>query len=100
VKLTIDFRYAEFPYELWALGHMLGIIEPAIETLSAQDEAQTLRELQERGWADDEGEVNLAYKEIRHKRDFVLPRFLRELSDPDYQSQRDDVRAQLADLLR
>jgi hypothetical protein len=75
--MRIDFRYSEFHYELWALGHMLEVIEPAIESLSQVDEAQTLAELEERGWAHDPAEVDLAYQDIREKREYVLPRFMR-----------------------
>jgi catechol 2,3-dioxygenase-like lactoylglutathione lyase family enzyme len=75
--MRIDFRYSEFHYELWALGHMLEIIEPAIARLSEQDEAQTLAELEQRGWTDDPAEIDLGYQDIRDKRDYVLPRFMR-----------------------
>ena len=72
-----DFRYSEVHYELWALGHMLAVIEPAIETLSEQDEVQTRAELEQGGYAYDDAEVDLAFQDIREKRDHVLPRFMR-----------------------
>lgn len=76
-KISLDFRYVQFDYELWALGHMLGVIEPTIERLANEDESKTFEELQRDGWANDEAELDLAYQDIREKRDFVLPRFMR-----------------------
>lgn len=75
--MKIDFRYAATAYEIWALGHMLEVIEPAMESLSNQDETQTLAELESGGWAHDDAEVDLAFQDIREKRDYVLPRFMR-----------------------
>jgi len=76
-RLTIDFRYVDIKYELWALGHMLKIIEPAIDHLSEQDEVETLEDLKRSGWEHDEAELDIAFQEIRDKRDYVLPRFMR-----------------------
>ena len=75
--ITLDFRYVQFDYELWALSHMLDTIEPTIEALAAEDEFKTLEDLRESGWADDEAERDLALQDIREKRDDVLPRFMR-----------------------
>lgn len=75
--VRIDFRYVSTAYEIWALGHMLAVIEPAMAELASQDEAQTLAELRRGGWADDDAEVDLAFQDIREKRDFVLPRYMR-----------------------
>jgi hypothetical protein len=76
-RIRIDLRYVEVEYELWALRHMLNVIEPAIAHLSAEDEAETLAELRGRGWIDDEAEYDLARQETREKREYVLPRFMR-----------------------
>jgi hypothetical protein len=75
--MKIDFRYSDIHAELWALGHMLEVIEPAIALLAEQDEAKTLAELKLSRWADDPAEVDLAYQEIREIREYILPRFMR-----------------------
>jgi hypothetical protein len=76
-KLSVDFRYVEFEYELLALRHMLLAIEPTIERLSAENEEETLAELRANGWDHDEAELDMAFQGIRDVRDFMLPRFLR-----------------------
>lgn len=76
-SIEIDFRYVQIEYELWALGHMLGVIEPAISHLSQQDKADTIAELKRNGWDHDEAEVDLAFQGVTEKRDHVLPRFMR-----------------------
>jgi hypothetical protein len=76
-RITIDFRYVEIEYELWALGHMLEGIEPAMERIAQQDASETLEDLKRSGWARDEAEVDLALQDISEKRDYVLPRFMR-----------------------
>lgn len=75
--ITIDFRYAEIEYELWALGHMLGVIEPAIERLSRDSEETILVELRRTGGEDDDAEWDLAWQDIREIQEHVLPRFMR-----------------------
>lgn len=75
--IRIDFRFTQIEYELWALGHMLNVIEPTIVHLAAQDEATTLGELREHGWEHDEAEVQIALQELSEKRERVLPRFMR-----------------------
>lgn len=77
VRLTVDFRYSEIVYELWALGEMQELVEPAIEQLAQRDEDETLAELRRKGWDDDEAELDLAHQKIRDMADYVLPRFLR-----------------------
>lgn len=75
--ITIDFRYVEVEYELWALKHMIELVEPAMVRLSDQDVFETLDELKRNGWDHDEVEVDLAFQDATEKRDFVLPRFMR-----------------------
>jgi hypothetical protein len=76
-RITLDLRYVEMEYELWALGHMLAIIEPAIERLAKENESDTLEALKRAGWDQDEAELDLALQEVAETRDFVLPRFMR-----------------------
>jgi hypothetical protein len=74
--MRIDLSYVELEYELWALGHMLETIEPAIKELSGQAEAQTLSEIRRQGWDWDDG-AGVAFQELSEKREYVLPRFMR-----------------------
>jgi hypothetical protein len=75
--LKIDLRFVDIEYELWALGHMLRVIEPAIEYLNEADERQTLSELEEAGLEVDEADRDLAWQDVHEKREHVLPRFMR-----------------------
>jgi hypothetical protein len=74
---TIDLRYTDIDAELWALGQMLDTIEPTVERLARDDEKRIWEELKERGSDQDEAERDFAYQEVREKRDYVLPRFVR-----------------------
>ena len=76
-KLAVDFRYFETRYELWALSHMLEVIEPAIETLSNADLNSTLDEIHHNGWEPGEGDAQIALQEVIEKSEYVLPRFMR-----------------------
>ncbi len=76
-RKSFDLRYVEVEYELWALRHMLDLIEPAIAHLSEVDEKQTLEELRKAGWDHLEPEVDIALQDIREKRLYVLPRYMR-----------------------
>jgi hypothetical protein len=69
--------YTEIEYELWALGHMLGIIEPAIAKIAADDKAETLADLKANRRDQDASAVQFALDEVRERRDAVLPRFMR-----------------------
>jgi hypothetical protein len=75
--INVDWRFIEIEYELWALGHLLGVLEQQVEFLRAQDELKTFAELKERGWDHDEAERQLASQELRDRQDYVIPRFLR-----------------------
>jgi hypothetical protein len=75
--LKIDFSYVYVEYELWALGHMLGVIEPTIEFLAQQNEAELVADLEARGWIHDDAERQFVYQDIAEVRDYVLPRFMR-----------------------
>ncbi len=75
--ITLEFRYIAIEYELWALGHMLDVIEPAMRRLAADDERKTFDELRSNGWDHDEAEVDLAVQDLSEKREVVLPRFMR-----------------------
>lgn len=76
-QLAVDFRYFEIEYELWALRHMLDVIEPTIEALSDADMQSTLDEIQRNGWEPGEGDAEMALQEVIEKGDYVLPRFMR-----------------------
>jgi hypothetical protein len=75
--VKIDLRYAAIEYELWALGHMLSVIEPAIERLSQEGETEILERLRRDGWEDDEAERQFAWQDISEIQEHVLPRFMR-----------------------
>src|SRR5688572_8272221 len=75
--INLDWRFIEIEYELWALGHLLGVLEQQVEFLRAQDELKTFAELKERGWDHDGAERQLASQELRDRQDYVIPRFLR-----------------------
>ena len=77
MEITIDLRYSVLEYELWALRHMLGLIEPEIERLATESEARTLADLKASDWYDDPAERDMAFQDIREIRDYVLPRFMR-----------------------
>lgn len=62
-EIRIDLRFAEVDHELWALAHVLEVMEPTIDRLADLYESETLAELKERGWADDEAERDLAWQE-------------------------------------
>lgn len=76
-KARIDFRYVEVDHDLWALRHVLDVLEPTIARLGRDYEEQTLEALRQKDWDSDEVEVNLAWQEIRDMQEFGLPRFLR-----------------------
>lgn len=75
--MKIDLRYAGIEYELWALGHMLSVIEPAIDRLSEEGEMDILERLRRDGWEDDEAERQFAWQDISEIQEHVLPRFMR-----------------------
>lgn len=75
--IRIDFRYIEIEYELWALGEFLKMVEPQIQFLCEQDPVLTFKELRDKGWDDDEAEVDMALQDIAERRRYVIPRFVR-----------------------
>jgi hypothetical protein len=76
-KFTIDFRFAEIHYELWALGHFLQLTETQIASLGQQEEKRTLAELRDNGWDHDDAEVDIAYQQLHDIQQIVVPRYLR-----------------------
>ena len=67
-KFYPDFRFIEIEYELWALEHLLGVLEQQIAYLRDQDPVRTFAELRERGWEHDEGERQLAAQELTERK--------------------------------
>ena len=64
IRVKVDFRYVEIDHELWALGYMLSLIEPAITRFSEDGEAQILARLNDDGSEDDEAERQFAWQDI------------------------------------
>lgn len=75
--MRVDLRYAEVVHELWALGHMLQVMEPTVDRLCQQYTSERFAELEQRGWASDEAEVAIAFQDTHDMREYVIPRFMR-----------------------
>jgi hypothetical protein len=77
VGLTLDFRFVEIEYELWALGEYLNALEQQLPAIAEAKRTQTYTRLQAEklGW--DDPETEFAFQELYEIAENVLPRFLR-----------------------
>jgi len=76
-RISVDFRFLEIGYELWALGHMLDVSEQQIAYLRDQDTVRTYSRLHHNARPDNEAERDLEIQMLRERVDVVVPRFLR-----------------------
>ena len=75
--LTLDFRFVEIDYELWALGEYLDALEQQLPTIAEEKRTQTYAHLQAEELDWDDPETELAFQELYEITESVLPRFLR-----------------------
>lgn len=76
-RISVDFRFVEIGYELWALGHMLDVSEQQIAYLRDQDTVRTYSRLHHDARQDDEADRDLEIEMLRERVEVVVPRFLR-----------------------
>jgi len=77
VELTLDFRFVEIEYELWALGEYLNALEQQLPAIAEEKRTQTFARLQAEKSDWDDPETELAFRELDEIAESVLPRFLR-----------------------
>lgn len=75
--ISVDFRFLEIGYELWALNHMLDVSEQQIVYLRDQDTIRTYSRLHHDARQGDQAEDNVEIEMLRDRVDVVIPRFLR-----------------------
>jgi hypothetical protein len=75
--LKVDLRYAEVQHDLWALGHLLAILESTIERLAGEYRSERLAELDGLDPDEDPAEFDMASQDSYDMEMYVLPRFNR-----------------------
>lgn len=76
-KFTVDWRFIEIEYELWALGQSLTQLEGLVAFFRDNATEQIFLSLKNTGWDQDDAEVQLANQEAAELEDVVVPRFVR-----------------------
>lgn len=76
-RVSIDFRFLEIGYELWALDHMLDVFEQQIAYLRDQDTIRTYSRLRHEAGQVDDAERDLEIEMLSERVEVVVPRFLR-----------------------
>ncbi len=75
--ITLDFRFVEIDYELWALGEYLDTFEQQLPLLREQKRAEKLAQLRGQNLDKDVDEVSIALQEHYELVDHALPRLFR-----------------------
>jgi hypothetical protein len=76
-RVSIEFRYVVVDHELWALGEMLKVLEPAITRAGDLYETSRFEELSRSGWEADDAERSFASQDVYEMRRSILPRLIR-----------------------
>jgi hypothetical protein len=75
-RINIDFRFIEIGYELYGLYDYWTGFSDELSSLEERETKKALKELEKKGWLDDDAERSFAHQQISDRYQNALPKLL------------------------